>query len=97
MPQGLCDVFRDLEIGRGAEVDVIRNEKGTRADRHRTRRRVDVRWTEIRYTRGILADLFTQALELASADVGQILTVGARGGALVEEDGNQQLPADALA
>ena len=43
------------------------------------------------------ADLVANALELAAADVGEILAIGARGGALVEEDGDPELAPDALA
>ena len=43
------------------------------------------------------ADVVANALELAATHVGEILAVGARGGALVEEDGDAELAPDALA
>src|SRR5215213_3098401 len=54
------------------------------------------RWTEVRRALGRAADVVAQPLELAAPDVGEILAVGTRRGALVEEDRDAELAADAL-
>src|SRR5262245_16497496 len=57
---------------------------------------MDLRRSKIGYAIRILSNLVSQPLELSAPDVGEILPVGARGGALVEEDGDLQIAADAF-
>src|SRR3982074_1293400 len=66
----LGDVLRDLKIGGWAEVDVVRNEERTRADRDCAARRVDLRWPKVGVPRRILAELLTQSAQFASTHVG---------------------------
>src|SRR5215216_910242 len=47
-PHSLGDVLRNLKIGGGSEIDVVRDEKGTRSDRNRSARRMDLLRSEIR-------------------------------------------------
>ncbi len=60
-------------------------------------RRMHGRGAEVRSPLGRGADLGSNSLELATADVGQVFAIRPRGGALVEEDGDAELSADALA
>ena len=58
---------------------------------------MDVRGSEVRITLGVDADFLSQSFELSAADVGEILSRVTRRRALIEEDGDLELPADALA
>ena len=97
MPQRLGDVLRDLDIGRRPEVHVVGDEKGARSNGDGTCRRVNTAWAKVGDASRILADLLPQSLELAAAYVGEVLAIGTRRRALVQEDRNLQLPPDALA
>src|SRR5215210_6029430 len=55
------------------------------------------RRTEVRCALWRPAYVILQTLELSTSHVGEVLAIGTRRGALVEEDGNLQLAADALA
>ena len=58
---------------------------------------MDLAGAEVGFPSGIFPELLAQTLEFSTANVGQILARGRRGGALVEIDGNLQLAADPLA
>ena len=81
--------------GRGTRC----RRRGMDARRSRPRRRSGGRSTgrSRACAAALRADLLAQPLELAAADVGEVLAVGARGGALVQEDGDLELAPDALA
>src|SRR5439155_972737 len=97
VPQRLGDVLRDLDIGRRTEVHVVRDEKGARSNGDGPSRRVNTAGAEVGDASRILADLLPQSLELAAAYVGEVLAIGTRRRALVQENRNLQLPPDALA
>ena len=89
---GLRDVLGDGEVRRRAEVDVVRDEKRPRADRGGAGGRVNARRAEVGLSRrGAGVHLVANALELAAADVGEVLARGRGRRALVEEDGNLEL------
>ena len=93
---GLGDFLRDGHVGGVAKVDVVRDEKGTRADGDGARRRVNAARSEVGIAVGIRADLGTQTLELSASHVREVLAIGACGGALVQKDRDLELAADAL-
>ena len=80
-----------------AEIDVVRDEEGAGADDGGASGGMHMIGAEVRHALGIGADLRLGQLKLAAADVGEVLAVGARGGALVQEDRNAEFIADALA
>ena len=57
---------------------------------------MDALGTEVWVPCGVRPDALAQPLELALADVGQALALGARGRAGIEEDGDRELPPYAL-
>src|SRR5437763_1790442 len=93
MAQCFGDVLRDLEVRRRAEVDVVGDEEGTRADRDCPSCWMDAIGSEVRHARRVLSDLCPEAFELPAANVGEVFTLGSRRRALVEKDGNLQLAA----
>jgi len=93
----LGDFLGHRHVRRGAEVYVVGDEEGARADGDRAGGGVHGRRTEVGRALWRLPDLGANAFELAAAHVGEVLAVGARRGALVEEDGDAELAPHALA
>ena len=94
---GLRDGLGDAHVLGAAQVDVVGHEEGAGADDRGARGGVDGVGAEVGGALGVLADLFLGELELAATDVGEVGALGGRGGALVEEDGDLEFAADALA
>ncbi len=91
MPHRFRDRLGHGEVRLVAEVDVVRDQEGTRPHCRSPGGGVQRGVTEVRPARGIRADLVTQSLEFTATHVGEVLALGPRGRALVEVDRNPQL------
>src|SRR6185503_17916624 len=90
-------ILRDAQVRRWSQVHVVRTEAWARADRDGTGRCVNPARAKVRLPRcGAGVHLIANAFELAAAYVGEIFARWARRRALVEEDGNLQIAANAL-
>ena len=83
----LGDLLGDADIG-GVQKDVIGDQRLARADDRRSRRRMHARLAEVRLALRLRGDLVADALELAAADIFQILPLRRRRGGLVKIDRN---------
>ena len=86
LPDGLCDAPGDLHV-RGAQVDVVGDERHPRADHHGPRGGMGLGRTEVGLPERVAHPL-GEALELAAPHVLEVAPVGGRGRLFVEEHGD---------
>ncbi len=91
---GLGDALRHFEV-RGAQVDVVGDERHARADDAGSRRRVGSRGAEVRGPLRV-AHLLGQPLELPPADVLEVAAMRRGRRLLVQEDGDAESLRDRL-
>src|SRR5439155_2389664 len=98
-PPALADVEGDARgqaLVEGVEVDVVGDEELARADDDRARARDELRGAEVGLPARV-EQLLRAAFVFALADIREVAPVWRAAGVLVEENGDVELPSDALA